>query len=62
MEKSCVNGAGQKGLHEYGEYLKRKCYREREREARSAFVEKGRGGGGREGDEFRHIDPPAAVW
>lgn len=36
--------------------------REREREARSAFVEKGRGGGGREGDEFRHIDPPAAVW
>ena len=60
-----MKGAGQKGLHEYGEYLKRKCYREKERErerGEECFCREGEREGGREGDEFRHIDPPAAVW
>lgn len=44
-----------KGVHEYGAYLKRKCYRDRER---GVLLSRG----GRERDGFRHIDPPAAVW
>lgn len=58
-------GRGTKGVTRIWRVFKTEVLqreREREREARSAFVEKGRGGGGREGDEFRHIDPPAAVW
>lgn len=43
-----MKGAGQKGLHEYGEYLKRKCYREKERERERRGVllsRRGEGGG-----------------